>query len=319
MTDPDKIRLGISSCLLGAQVRYDGGHKLDRYLRDVLGEYVEYIPVCPEVEVGLPVPRESLRLVRNDHEQVRLVFTRSGEDMTERMEKWARERVGQLEQEQLDGFVFKSKSPSSGMERVKLYDRNGVPRNVGVGVFARIFMEHFPLLPVEEEGRLNDPKLRENFISAIFTLKRWRSLLRTGQTLGNLVDFHSRHKLLILAHSEKIYRDMGRLVATGRQQPTEQLFSQYQTLLMQALQLRTTVKKHINVLQHILGYFKRDLSADEKREALELIDGYRNGHLPLIVPLTLLNHFIRKYQQPYLQQQVYLNPHPKELKLLNHV
>ena len=315
----DKIRLGISSCLLGAEVRYNGGHKLDRYLRDVLGAYVEYVPVCPEVEVGLPIPRETLRLVRNEAGEVRLVFSRSGEDMTERMETWTRERVRQLEQERLDGFVFKAKSPSSGMERVKVYDRKGVPKNSGVGVFARIFMEHFPLLPVEEEGRLNDPGLRENFITAVFTLKRWRLLCARGRTAGNLVEFHSDHKLLLLAHSEKIYRDLGRLVAAAGTLPAEELFSRYQSDLQEALSLKTTVKKHINVLQHILGYFKRDLSADEKREALELIDRYRNGLVPLIVPLTLLNHFIRKYDQPYLQRQVYLNPHPQELKLFNHV
>lgn len=315
----NKIRLGISSCLLGAQVRYDGGHKLDRYLRDVLGEYVDYVPVCPEVEVGLPVPRESLRLVKDKNNQIRLVFARSGKDLTEQMENWSWKRVRQLEGERLDGFIFKSKSPSSGMERVKLYDLNGVPHKVGVGVFARIFMAHFPLLPVEEEGRLNDPKLRENFITAIFTLKRWRQMLGQGQTVANLINFHSRHKLLLLSHSEKIYRDMGRLVANGEQLPLEELFRQYQSLLIQALRLKTTIKKHINVLQHILGYFKRHLSSDEKQETLELIDAYRQELVPLIVPLTLMNHFVRKYEQPYLQQQVYLHPHPKELKLLNHV
>jgi len=315
----DKIRLGISSCLLGAQVRYDGGHQLDRYLRDVLGEYVEYVPVCPEVEVGLPIPRETLRLVENEEQQVRLVFSRSGEDITARMESWAQGRVKQLEQDQLDGFVFKSKSPSSGMERVKLYDRNSVPKKVGVGVFARHFMEHFPLLPVEEEGRLNDPRLRENFITAIFVLKRWRQMLAAGFTLGRLVDFHTRHKLLIMAHSQQHYRQMGKLVAAGREHSLAELRTLYLAELMAALRLKTTVKKHVNVLQHIMGYFKRDLAGDEKQEMVELIENYRRGLVPLIVPLTLLNHYIRKYNQPYLQQQYYLNPHPKELKLLNQI
>ena len=313
----EKIRLGVSSCLLGAQVRYDGGHKLDRYLRDVLGAYVDFVPVCPEVEVGLPVPRDTLRLVRNEEDAVRLVFARSGEDITERMESWAQQRVRELEREQLDGFVFKSKSPSSGMERVKLYAAGGVPKKIGVGVFARIFMEHFPLLPVEEEGRLNDPKLRENFITAIFTLKRWRLLMESSPELGDLVDFHTRHKLLIFAHSETIYRQMGRLVATGKQKPLADLLAEYLVLLKEALRLQTTVKKHINVLYHILGYFKRHLEADEKKELIELIEDYRNGLLPLIVPVTMINHFVRKYDQPYLAAQVYLKPHPKELKLLN--
>lgn len=315
----ERIRLGVSACLLGENVRFDGSHQRNDYLTRVLGDYVDYVPVCPEVELGLPTPREALRQVRSAEDGVRLVFSRSGGDITERMEEWARQRVAALEAEQLDGFVFKSKSPSSGMERVKVYDHHNVPKKEGVGVFARIFMEYFPLLPIEEEGRLNDPRLRENFITAIFTLRRWRQTLASGRNLGNLVDFHTRHKLLILAHSETIYRQMGPLVADGKSRPLDELLTDYLELLQQALRLKTTVKKHINVLQHILGYFKRDLSSDEKQEALELIDSYRQGLVPLIVPVTLLNHFVRKYQQLYLQQQVYLQPHPKELKLLNHV
>lgn len=315
----EKIRLGVSSCLLGEKVRYDGGHQFNHYVAKVLGEYAEFVPVCPEVEVGLPTPRETLRLIVDEGNQVRLVFPKHGEDITERMETWARERVKHLAEQNLDGFIFKSKSPSSGMERVKLYDKNGVPRKVGVGVFARIFMETFPLLPVEEEGRLNDPKLRENFVSSIFTLQRFRHALEEKNSLGAVVNFHTRHKLLLLSHSDKIYREMGRLVASGKELPFEKFLEQYKTLLMRALKMKTTEKKQVNVLHHILGYFKRDLTADEKREALDLIENYRSGLIPLIVPVTLINHFVRKYDQPYLQQQVYLNPHPKELKLLNHI
>jgi uncharacterized protein YbgA (DUF1722 family)/uncharacterized protein YbbK (DUF523 family) len=314
----EKIRLGVSSCLLGEMVRYDGGHQLDRYLRDTLGKYVEYVPVCPEVEMGLPTPRETLRLVEQENGP-RLVFSRSGEDVTERMLSWAHMRVKQLEQENLCGFVFKAKSPSSGMERVKLYDRNGVPHKGGVGLFARVFMEHFPLLPVEEDGRLHDPRLRENFVECIFTFKRWREMLAKGRTTGNLVAFHTRHKLLLLSHSTEVYRQMGKLVAAAGKTPAAALFSDYESLLMKGIRLRTTVRKQVNVLQHLLGYFKTQLSADEKREALEQIELYRNGTLPLIVPLTLINHYVRKYNQPYLQQQYYLNPHPVELQLRNHV
>jgi uncharacterized protein YbgA (DUF1722 family)/uncharacterized protein YbbK (DUF523 family) len=315
----NKIRLGVSSCLLGAKVRYDGGHQFNRYLHDVLGEYVEYVPVCPEVEVGLPVPRDTMRLVTDDNVDVRLVFSRSGEDMTERMEAWAKERIRLLENEQLDGFVFKSKSPSSGMERVKVYGANGMPRKNGTGIFARVFIDSFPLLPVEEEGRLNDPKLRENFITAIFTMRRFREALSASRSLHSIVDFHTRHKLLLFAHHEKNYRQMGRFVAKAKELDFEVFISQYRSLLLETLKYKTTIKKHINVLHHIQGYFKRDLSADEKHETLELIEDYRAELVPLIVPITLLNHFARKYDQPYLKQQVYLNPHPKELKLLNHV
>jgi uncharacterized protein YbgA (DUF1722 family)/uncharacterized protein YbbK (DUF523 family) len=314
----NKIRLGISSCLLGENVRFDGGHKLDPFLTDTLGQYVEYVPVCPEVECGFGIPRESFRLV-GDPGNPRLVTTRTHVDHTERMHQWARRRVQELEKEELCGYIFKSGSPSSGMERVKVYDRNGVPAKVGVGIFARIFMEHFPLLPVEEEGRLHDPKLRENFIERIFTLKRWRETTAQKQSLGILVDFHTRHKLLILSHSTETHRAMGKLVAEGKEIPLKTLYEKYQTLLMQALQLITTAKKNANVLQHMLGYFKDRLSPDEKQEVLEIIDQYRQGLFPLIVPLTLMNHYVRKYDQPYLKEQYYLNPHPVELQLRNHV
>lgn len=314
----EKIRIGVSSCLLGEKVRFDGGHKLDRFLTETLGEYVDYVPVCPEVEIGLPTPRETLRLVGPADAQ-RLVFTKSGEDITERMLAWARKRVVQLEEEDLCGFVFKSKSPSSGMERVKLYDANGSPNQQGVGVFARVFMEHFPLLPVEEDGRLHDPRLRENFVELLFTLKRWRACLAAGKSRGGLVAFHSSHKLLLLAHSTEIYRQMGRLVANQQGLELEGVFDQYQFLLIKGLRLKTTAAKHANVLHHVLGYFKKQLSGDEKQEILQIIDDYRRGLVPLIVPITLLNHFVRKYDQPYLQQQLYLRPHPLELKLRNHV
>ncbi len=313
-----KIRLGISSCLLGEQVRYDGGHKLDRFLVGTLGPFVEWVPVCPEVEMGLPTPREALRLV-GDADHPRLVTSRGGEDLTERMTSWAERRVGELSKEDLCGFVFKSRSPSSGMERVKLYDRHGVPVKGGVGLFARVFMERFPLLPVEEDGRLHDPKLRETFIEAIFTLKRFRDLLETERTAGGLVAFHSRHKLLLMAHSPEVYRAAGKLVAEAGSLEADDLFARYEALLLKGVRTPTTVKKNVNVLQHLLGYFKRQLSTDEKSETLEIIDRYHRGLVPLVVPVTLVNHFVRKYDQPYLREQVYLNPHPVELQLRNHV
>ncbi|WP_305042676.1 YbgA family protein [Geoalkalibacter sp.] len=314
----DKIRIGISSCLLGENVRYDGGHQLDRLIRDVLGTFLEFVPVCPEVEVGLPIPRETLRLV-GDAQHPRLVFSKSGEDITERMESWARRRCDELEREDLCGFIFKARSPSSGMERVKLYDKNGVPAKQGVGLFARIFMERFPLVPVEEDGRLHDDRLRENFVECLFTFKRWRDGLKQGKSRGHLVDFHTRHKLLLLAHSPEIYREMGKLVADAKSLSVDALYERYLALLMKAMRLRATVRKNINVMQHLLGYFKRDLSADEKQEMLEAFETYRAGHVPLIVPLTLINHYVRKYDQPYLKIQYYLNPHPLELQLRNHV
>jgi uncharacterized protein YbgA (DUF1722 family)/uncharacterized protein YbbK (DUF523 family) len=314
----EKIKLGISTCLLGENVRYDGGHKLDRFLTDTLGQYVEYVPVCPEVECGLPVPRESMHL-EGDPESPRLVTSRTKQDMTERMARWAKRRVVEMEGEGLYGFIFKSDSPSSGMERVRVYNEKGMPVKKGIGMFARIFMEHFPLLPVEEDGRLHDPNLRENFIERIFILKRWREALTKKESRGIVVNFHTKHKLLILSHSPKHYQTMGKLVAKAKELSIKELYQQYQTILMETLQLKTTSKKNANVLQHMMGYFKEQLSADEKQELLEVIDSYRQEYIPLIVPITLIQHYVRKYNQPYLKQQVYLNPHPLELQLRNHV
>ncbi len=312
------IRLGISSCLLGEKVRYDGGHKLDSFIAYTLGKYVEFVPVCPEVECGFSIPRESFRLV-GDPDSPRLITTRTKLDYTDLMLEWARKRAKELEKEKLCGFIFKRGSPSSGMERVRVYNQKGMPVQKGVGMFARVFMEHFPLLPVEDEGRLHDLKLRENFIERIFVFRRWREMLAQKPSRGKLVDFHTNHKLLILSHSTEHHRIMGKLVAGGENISVEKLYEQYQILLMDALRLKTTLKKNANVLQHILGYFKKQLSADEKQEFLEILNLYSQGHIPLIVPITLMNHYVRKYSQPYLREQYYLNPHPLELQLRNHV
>ncbi len=312
------IKLGISACLLGQEVRFDGGHKHDRFITETLGKFVEFVPVCPEVEYGLGIPREAMRLVGNP-DSPRLVTTRTNVDHTEGMTNWARKRVKELEQEGLCGFVFKSKSPSSGMERVRVYDEHGMPSNKGVGMFARVFMEHFPLLPVEEDGRLHDPLLRENFIERLFVMKRWRELLAEKLTVGRLVEFHTRHKLLMMAHSPKHYREMGKLVADAKKHPLNELYQSYEKLLLEGLKLKASVAKNSNVLTHLMGYFKKDLSKDEKAELLEIFDSYRKGYVPLIVPITLINHYVRRYDQPYLKEQFYLRPHPLELKLRNHV
>lgn len=314
----ENIRIGISTCLLGENVRYNGGHSLDRFLRDTLGKYIEYVPVCPEVECGFGIPRETFRLV-GDPKRPRLVTSHTGVDHTDRMEAWAMKRVDELENDDLCGFIFKSDSPSSGMERVKVYDDKGVPRKTGVGVFARVFMEHFPLTPVEEDGRLHDPILRENFIERIFTYRRYREVMEEKKRIGNLMEFHTRNKLLLMAHSPKYLQQMGYLVAHVRELSPKELISQYEKLLMEAMSLKPSTAKHTNVLHHIMGYFKKDISADEKQELLAVIDEYRQGLLPLIVPVTLMNHYVRKYKDSYLEKQIYLNPHPLELQLRNHV
>jgi len=313
----DRLRLGISRCLLGDRVRYDGQHKLDRFITETLGRYVDFVPVCPEVECGLPVPREAMRLV-GDPDDPRLMTQRTNVDLTEQMLTWARRRVIELEKEDLRGFIFKSKSPSSGMERVKVYNGRGGLSGRGPGMFAREFMRHFPLLPVEDEGRLNDPDLRENFIERVFTLQRYREATRPSAQLKNLMKFHEQHKLLIQSHSSEAARAMGVLLAGAGKKQADKACERYESMLLDALRLKATPKKHTNVLQHMLGHFKKHLTHDEKGEMLEIIGLYHDGLVPLIVPVTMFRHYVRKYEVPWLQGQYYLNPNPVELKLRNH-
>ena len=314
----EKIRIGISSCLLGEKVRYDGGHKWDRYITDTLGKYFDWLPVCPEVEYGLPVPRESMHLVGSP-DSPRLITTRTGVDYTDGILRWTQKKLKMLEEEDFYGFIFKSRSPSSGIGGVTVYTPSGMPSRKGTGIFGGAFLRHFLLFPVIDDGRLHDPNLRENFIEKVFVYKRWRDLVKYSGSIKDLVTFHTEHKLLILSHSPKHLSALGKLVASTKKLKHEALFSQYSNLLMESLQLLATVKKNTNVLQHITGYFKKYLSPDEKKELLEVIVNYYKGYVPLIVPIVLINHYVRKYDEPYLKRQVYLNPHPVELMLRNHV
>jgi uncharacterized protein YbgA (DUF1722 family)/uncharacterized protein YbbK (DUF523 family) len=313
------IRLGVSTCLLGEQVRYDGGHKLDRYLTGTLGQFFEWVPVCPEVEIGLPIPRESMRL-EGDPEAPRLVAPKSGTDYTDRMKAWARGRLDELAAMDLCGFVAKKDSPSSGVFRVKVYNEHSMAQRVGTGIFPRELMNRFPLLPVEEEGRLNDMPLRENFIERVFAYYRWTRMLDGEPTPGGLVKFHTAHKLTLMAHSPKHYTEMGRLVADAGRRDWDELTAEYGALLMEGLGVMGTRGKHVNVLQHLMGYLKNYLPGEDKQELLGLIEDYRQGLVPLIVPLTLLKHHLNRHPVPdWVHQQVYLHPYPKELMLRNHV
>ena len=314
----EKIKLGVSSCLLGEKVRYDGGQMLDHFLTDTLGAYVDWVMVCPEVECGLSVPREAMHLV-GDVEAPRLMTIRTRVDHTSRMRQWAKQKVIALAAENLCGFVFKSRSPSSGMRGVKIYSPEGVPISTGSGIFAKAFQARFPLLPVEDEGRLHDPGLRENFIERVFVYKRWQEFLASDRTIGGLVSFHTEHKLLVMAHCPKHYSALGKFVANPKQYKRDELFERYCATLMEGLQLLATVRKNTNVLQHMTGYFKQQLSPDEKKELQDVIANYHQELVPLVVPITLLQHYVRKYNAEYLKQQAYLNPHPLELMLRNHV
>ena len=249
----------------------------------------------------------------------RLITIRTGIDHTDRMKKWMAGKLPELEKEDLCGFIFKTRSPSSGMKDVKIYTKQGQPSRKGAGIFARGFMERFPDVPVEDEGRLHDAGIRENFIERVFVYHRWKMLLKQGMRMRYLVDFHTDHKLLIMSHSPKLLRELGKYVAQKQGKDSSLLFFSYFRTLMEALRLKATVKKHVNVLYHMMGYFKKVLSPEEKQELIEIIEHYHRGLLPLIVPITLINHYVRKYDEPYLRRQVYLHPHPVELMLRNHV
>jgi uncharacterized protein YbgA (DUF1722 family)/uncharacterized protein YbbK (DUF523 family) len=316
--DEEPIRLGISSCLLGAKVRFDGGHKHDRYLTGVLGEWVEWVAVCPEVGIKLGTPRPTIRLELAD-QQPRLIMPSTGDDLTDKMERYSRNKVQQLKKRKLDGFVLKRASPTCGMERVKVYGKGGSPAKNGVGVFARILMESMPNLPVEEEGRLNDPVLRERFIQHVFCTHRWRSMEAKGLSRRRLVAFHTAHKLILRSHNEAAYRRLGRIVASAGTMPDEELYCSYEDEFHRALNTKATSKRHANVLYHALGYLKRVLDRFEKKELVQIIEDYRNGLVPLVVPITLLRHHVTRHQVAYLMGQLYLEPHPKELMLRNRV
>ncbi|MBI4979094.1 MAG: DUF523 and DUF1722 domain-containing protein [Spirochaetes bacterium] len=313
----NKIIVGVSACLLGEKVRFDGGHKHDRYITDTLGNYFSFVGVCPEVESGMSIPRESMRLEGNPAEP-RLVTGKSRIDKTDQMQSFCRRRVKELAAEDLCGFIFKKDSPSSGLYRVKVYV-NGSPSAAGSGLFAAAFVKAFPLMPVEEEGRLNDPDIRENFIERVFGYRRLKNMLERGPTAGRLVTFHTAHKLQMMAHSNVLYRSMGALVAHVKGRKLAEVLSEYETMYMHTLAQPATVKKNTNVLMHIMGYFKKVLSAGEKAELLDVIDDYHARLVPLVVPMTLLRHYIRKFDDHYLAGQTYLAPHPAELMLRNHV
>lgn len=313
-----RIRLGVSACLLGEEVRYDGGHKRDRFLTDVLAPYVEWVPVCPEIEIGLGVPRDTLRLVGTPG-ALRLVVERTGEDLTARMQRHARERVRGLRDLGLDGYVLKRASPSCGLFRVPVYRDQDAPGADGRGLFAAELARRLPALPVEEEGRLADPAIRESFIERVFATARWRAFLARAPRSRDLVAFHAAHRYAVLAHSPPHYARLGRLVATVGRPLTRERLEEYGRLLAEALAVRATRGRHASVLRHLAGYFKRDLGPDERAELGEVVDEYRRGLLPVVVPVTLIKHHVRRLGLAYLADQVYLSPHPRELMLRNHV
>jgi uncharacterized protein YbgA (DUF1722 family)/uncharacterized protein YbbK (DUF523 family) len=312
-----KLRLGVSACLLGNEVRYDGGHKRNPFLTDLLGPFVEWVPICPEVEAGFGTPREAMHLVR-DGDGVRLLTVRTRQDVTGQLEKAVSGRLRQLARLDLDGYVLKKDSPSCGLYRVKVYGPSGMGERSGRGLFASALADAEPVLPLEEEGRLADPRLRENFIERVFAYRRWRTLAAGPVRAGELMRFHAQHKLLLLAHVPAAYSRLGRLVATARGRVPRALLDEYGHGFMEALAIPASRGRHVNVLQHMAGYFD-GADAASRRELADTIADYGRGLVPLVVPLTLIAHHARRLEVGYLLEQVYLQPHPKELMLRNHV
>lgn len=314
-----RLRIGISACLLGHEVRYDGGHKLDRFIKETLGALVEFVPVCPEVEMGMSVPREPVRIVE-DEGRVRMIGTQSETDYTLRLSRYAHAKMKALSSLELSGYLLKKDSPSCGMERVKVYGPNQkISRRNGVGLFAHALLERFPYLPVEEEGRLNDPALRENFFVRVFAYRRVRDLFSKRWTVGELVAFHSREKLLLLAHDRSTYQQLGRLVANAKHHDRTVMSRTYQEQFMTGLKRISTVRKNTNVLEHMVGYLRDCADEADRQELREIIEHYHRGQIPLTVPITLIRHHVRRHRIDYLAEQTYLNPHPLELRLRNHV
>ena len=311
--DPQQIRLGISSCLLGEKVRFDGGHKRSAYCQSELQPHFEFVPICPEMAIGLSSPRKAIRLVRDETQQIKLTTVDGKLDLTDKMQQFSASRVEQLGF--LSGYIVCAKSPSCGMERVTVYkaDTNNGSKE-GVGLYTQALMQRWPELPIEEEGRLHDLVIRENFFTRVYAHHDWHRQLASGLTHHKLMQFHARYKYLLLAHSPAHYRQLGPLVARSSDD-INAVAEQYFQGFMAALRQKASRKNHTSALQHIQGYFKRSLSKTQKAELTQTIMDYRNGLKPLIAPLTLINHYLAEHPTPYIAEQVYLNPHPQELKL----
>ena len=312
------IPVGISSCLLGNQVRYDGGHKRSKYCLNVLSDCFEFVPFCPEVAIGMSIPREPIRLVGNsDAPRVRGVKN-PDLDVTDEIAAYA-DTVSQEHQE-LCGYILMKGSPSCGMERVKVYHENGMPNEAGSGAYAARLMRNNPALPVEEEARLNDHILRENFITRVFVYSSWQEEVMKNPSLHEVIQFHSRHKYQLMAHSYEGYKQLGQYLANeAPNKPLSEVLADYILSLMTHLKNRANRKSHTNTLMHIMGYLKRDIDSETKQDLLDAIEQYRTSKVHLVVPLTLLKHYLKRHGSDYIQSQAYLDPYPHELGLRNYI
>lgn len=314
----EKIKVGVSSCLLGEKVRWNGDHKKHVYVYDMLSPYFDWVTTCPEVEIGMGILRETVYL-EGSVEATRMIGEKTKTDWTRRMRAYSEKRGRELSKLGISGYIFKKNLPSCGLMRVKVYLAKRMLAGQGRGLFAGEVVRQNPWITLEEEGRLSDAGLRENFIVRVFGYHRLQSLFKAKFSMAALVRFHTMEKFLLLAHSRKYYDELGRLVAGAKGRPPAEVRRNYTELYMRALSFKATTKKNVDVLMHMLGFLKKEISKEEKSDILETIKDYHRRLVPLVVPLTLLGHYVRKHQVRYLVDQVYLNPHPKELMLRNHI
>ena len=311
------IKIGVSACLLGREVRFDGGHKRSRFVTDTLASHFEFVAFCPEVAIGMGTPRQPIRLVGDVRNPEAVGVKDQGLNVSQPLRDYGKKTAGNIHE--LSGFILKKDSPSCGMERVKVYNGKGMPERSGTGLFAREIMEAHPLLPVEEEGRLNDAELRDNFVTRVYVYARWKALIESGLSKATLLGFHAGHKYLVMSHSTVMYRQLGQMLSDLTRASLVEIADSYIAVLMQTLSKPATRKRHTNVMQHLLGYLKNSLDSAHRSDMNQTIDAYRRGEFPLVVPIRLLQHHFSIHPHPYIEKQVYLNPHPQALLLMNNL
>ena len=313
-----RIKIGISACLMGQKVRYDGGSFQPKLIHSVLPDYMDFVPFCPEVEIGMSVPRETVRLVTTET-GIKLKAPKSGTDYTNQMNAYSIEKTNALSKLEISGYILKKGSPTCGMERVRVYNSRGIPEKSGNGLFASQLKKAFPNIPIEEDGRLNDIHLREHWIERVFAYDRLRTFLSLKPAVGKLMEFHTQSKMQLMAHHPEKYRLLGRKIALLQKDDLHQFYASYLTSFMQIMSVKPTIAKHTDVIYHLVGFFKKKITASDKKEILNLIEQFRNQIVPIVVPLTLLKHFLQKYPVKWMQEQTYLNPYPTDLSLRSHI
>ncbi|WP_339671951.1 DUF523 and DUF1722 domain-containing protein [Dasania marina] len=317
-TQTKAIPVGLSACLAGQPVRYNGGHSQSRLCLDTLSQHFDFKTFCPEVAAGFGTPRPTMRLT-GDPANPRLQLSNDDQqDFTEQLQQGFSEQLAQFEH--LDGYILMKNSPSCGLKRIKIYQANGYPHTErGQGLFTAALIERYPLLPVEEEGRLQDPHLRENFILRVYAHHNFRADVSLAPSHHTLLQFHSSYKYVLMAHNQPLYRELGRMLANAKQSDLSPLMAQYFSLFMQALSEPATVKNHCNTLLHILGYLKKSVPSEARQHIAAVIHKYRVGQLPLVTPMTLLKHYIEQFGSDYIKGQRYFEPYPETLCLSNNI